>query len=177
MKKSLILLAFLLLLVGCSGNRTKGLVDEEKKEELIPKEEVAPQEVKEISTSENKEKPAKPKPIVTVNQVPYTLEIQKPDSIGNIYGVATYTNNSNYPITGLQLIFHRKIENDKSYFSTYDTILPGETSPKFSAPSEAEIADMELIKVYIAARNEKGNEVQITYDVKLDEYKITEVVK
>lgn len=113
--------------------------------------------------------------LVTIDQVPYDLTIQEPDSIGNIYGLATYTNNSEYPITGFELTFHKKIENEKTYFMSYDTVMPGETSSNFESSSEASIDDMELIKIFINARNEDGNDVHIEYDVKLDEYEVLEI--
>ena len=40
---------------------------------------------------------------VTVEELPYTITILEPDSIGNRYMEATYTNNSKYPITGMSL--------------------------------------------------------------------------
>ncbi|MDO5028717.1 MAG: hypothetical protein Q4E36_05570 [Bacillota bacterium] len=112
-------------------------------------------------------------PLVTVDQLPYSLEIEEPDSLGYVYGFVTFTNNSAYPITGFELTFHMKNKNEKAYFTTYDTVLPGEISPKFKTFSEENKEDMELIKVFIKARNDDGKDVLIYYDVKLDEYNVS----
>ena len=42
---------------------------------------------------------------------------------------ATYTNNSKYPITSYTAKVLLKDTNDTTYLSSFDTVMPGETSP------------------------------------------------
>lgn len=126
-----------------------------------------------VNQGETKNPEKEEKPIVTVEELPYTLEIQKPDSAGTIYGLMTYTNNSKHPITGIEFTFHLKKKNDTTFYITYNTVLPGETSPTFEAFAEANKDDMELTKVSIETKDDNGKKVYIDYDVKLNEYEVT----
>lgn len=113
-------------------------------------------------------------PRITVDQLPYEITILEPDSIGTRYMEATFTNNSEYPVTGYTLTILLKDKEEKTYLSTYDTVLPGETSPKFEtfAPESGKEEDLEILKVEIVGAD--GDEdFWIDYDVKLDKYDLT----
>ncbi|NLJ98257.1 MAG: hypothetical protein GX320_03190, partial [Tissierellia bacterium] len=62
-------------------------------------------------------------------------------------------------------------QNDTTYLSTYDTVMPGETSPKFESfgPETQDPDDYEILTLEITARTEDGNDLYIEYDFKLNE--------
>lgn len=113
-------------------------------------------------------------PRITVDQLSYEITILEPDSIGNRYMEATFTNNSEYPVTGYTLTILLKDEEEKTYLSTYDTVLPGETSPKFEtfAPESGKEEDMEILKFEITGVDGE-EDFWIDYDVKLNKYDLT----
>ncbi len=129
-----------------------------------------------ITNQENQdtknEKNAKNRPLVTIEEIPYEITMLEPDSIGTRYMEATYTNNSEYPITGINFTVLLKDKNETTYLTNHDTVLPGETSPKFDsfAPDSGKHEDIEILNVEIQA--EKDDEtIWIEYDAKLKKYK------
>jgi hypothetical protein len=112
-------------------------------------------------------------PMIKINQIPKQINILKPDSTGTRYMEATYTNNSGYTIQGMNITVLLKDSNEKTYLSTYDSVLKGEISPKFKtfAPNSGSMDDLEILKYDIVAIKEDGTKVYIEYDVKLDIYK------
>jgi putative cell wall-binding protein len=99
------------------------------------------------------------------------IEILEPDSIGNVYLKATYTNNSSYPIIGYDLKILLKDINETTYLMTYDTVLPGETSPNFEGfgPQTQDPNDYEIIGADVYAKIDGGEILNIEYDFKLGE--------
>ena len=97
--------------------------------------------------------------------------ILEPDSIGTVYMEATYTNNSKYPITSYTAKVLLKDTNDTTYLSSFDTVMPGETSPKFETfgPDSQDPNDVEVLTLEVIARTEEGNNLYIDYDFKLGE--------
>jgi ABC-type Fe3+-hydroxamate transport system substrate-binding protein len=145
----------LLSLVGCGGNKT---VDNNSENNVNAQVE-----------GENEEKEQPP---VTIEEVPMNLTILEPDSIGNRYMEATFTNNSKYAIKGFNVTVLLKDKNEKTYLGNYDTIMPGETSPKFEsfAPETGNVEDIEYLQYDITVVDENGQEIYLTYDVKLKMY-------
>ena len=145
----------LLSLVGCGGNKT---VDNNSENNVNAQVE-----------GENEEKEQPP---VTIEEVPMNLTILEPDSIGNRYMEATFTNNSKYAIKGFNVTVVLKDKNEKVYLSNYDTVMPGETSPKFEtfAPATGNTEDIEYLQYDITVVDENGQEIYLTYDVKLKMY-------
>lgn len=109
---------------------------------------------------------------VKVEEVPYKITILEPDSIGTRYMEATYTNKSEYPITGMSITVLLKDKNEKTYLSNFDTVMPGETSPVFEtfAPPSGEYGDIEVLKIEIRAEGKDGKTISIEYDTKLKKY-------
>lgn len=99
------------------------------------------------------------------------ITILEPDSIGTVYMEAAYTNNSTYPITAYNMTILLKDTNEKTYLSNYDTVMPGETSPKFESfgPETQDLNDFEILKLEVTARTEDGEDLYIEYDFKLGE--------
>ncbi len=99
------------------------------------------------------------------------IKILEPDSIGTVYMEATYINNSPYPITGYDLKVLLKDKNEITYLSTYDTVMPGETSPKFDSfgPQTQNTTDYEILGLSVYARKDNGKTLAIDYDFKLNE--------
>lgn len=99
------------------------------------------------------------------------ITILEPDSIGTVYMEATYTNNSAYPITAYDMTILLKDTNEKTYLSNYDTVMPGETSPKFDCfgPETLDANDYEILTLEVTARTEGGEDLYIEYDFKLGE--------
>jgi hypothetical protein len=111
-------------------------------------------------------------PTVTVEQFPMNITIRRPDSIGTVYMDATYTNNSNRNVVGFQVTILIKDRNEKTYLSTHDTVLPGQTSPKFNSfgPKSLNMNDVEILKYQITIANQDGSKTYINYDNKLKQY-------
>ena len=63
-----------------------------------------------------------------------------------------------------------------SFDGSYDTVLPGETSPTFDTfgPKTRKHEDIEILHVLISAVAENGKTMRITYDTKLKRYSYTE---
>lgn len=114
----------------------------------------------------------KMEPIVTIEELPLSIIILEPDSIGTRYLEATYTNNSKNTVQGLNITILLKDKNEKTYLSIYDTVLPGETSPKFVtfAPDTGMVDDIEYVMYEIIAAKGDGTTVHLTYDTKLEKY-------
>lgn len=162
----ILVLTLTVTLTGC-GNQNDG-------------EEVANKEVSEDSSEDGDEEKEveKEDSLIKVEDLPYEITILEPDSIGSRYMEATFTNNSDFTVTGYSLTILLKEENEKTYLSTFDTVLPGETSSKFEtfAPESGKEEDMEVLEYEISIQDEDGNEYYVDYDVKLDKYEIFEVL-
>lgn len=83
----------------------------------------------------------------------------------------TFANNSQYPITGYDLKILIKDKNETTYLTTYETVMPGETSPKFDGfgPQTQDPNDYEIIGLTVYAKKDNGKTLAIEYDFKLDE--------
>lgn len=133
----------------------------------VEKNEVVEKEPKEIEEEEG---------LITVEQVPYEITILEPNSIGVVYMEATYTNNTDYPITSIRLKTLLKDKNETGYLGTHDTVLPGETSPVFDGfgPETMKEEDYEIIEVIVRAEKDNGETLTMEYDPKLDKYEYME---
>lgn len=112
--------------------------------------------------------------LVKVTDIDLKTKILPPNSIGTIYLEATYTNNSDYAITSVKYVYLCKDTNEKNYLSNYDTVLPGETSPKFDTfgPESGKKSDIEFLTCDITFIDKTGDKVYIEYDYKLDSYEM-----
>lgn len=161
---------FMFLVVGCGGGATS---DEESighKEQLNMDKSTDDEKVEDSKADKEV--------LITVEELPYEITMLEPDSLGTRYMEATFTNNSNYIVTGYSLTVLLKDENEKTYLSVYDTVKPGETSPKFEsfAPESGEEDDMEVLEYELTIQGEDGTEYFVYYDVKLDKYEVIEAV-
>ena len=164
MKRRLFLLMLIIsiTLVGCSsGNiedRPEMVADEVVNEEAEEAEEVAAED-------SGDELPIYP------DEILMDIIILEPNSIGTVYMEATYTNNSKYPITSYTAKVLLKDTNDTTYLTSFDTVMPGETSPKFETfgPDSQDPNDVEVLTLEVIARTEEGNNLYIDYDFKLGE--------
>lgn len=110
-------------------------------------------------------------------ELPFELEdiapeitIREPDSIGNVYLDATVTNNTEYPITSYSAKVLLKDSNETAYLSTHDTIMPGDTSPKFNGfgPKTENEEDYEILTIELRAKSEDDKILKVEYDLKLN---------
>lgn len=126
-----------------------------------------------IEVKEENDKNDVKEPPVTIDQLPISITINEPDSIGTVYMDATFTNNSNKNITGYSITVLLKDSNEKTYLSTYDTVLPGETSPIFNTfgPKTQNENDIEFLSYDITITNDDGTNTYLTYDNKLKQYR------
>lgn len=147
--------ALLLSLVGCGGNKK---VDNNLQNNVN------------VQVEENSQE--KEEPPVTIEELPMSVTILEPDSIGNRYMEATFTNNSKYAIKGFNVTVLLKDKNEKTYLGSYDTVMPGEMSPKFEsfAPATGNADDIEYLEYEITVVDEDGEEIYLSYDVKLKMY-------
>lgn len=111
---------------------------------------------------------------VRISDLIFDITILPPNSIGTVYLESTYTNNSNYAITYLSLDVLLKDENDTTYLTCVDTVLPGEKSTKFNSfgPKTQLKSDFEFLKCDITIVDNNGDKTFITYDYKLNTYKV-----
>ena len=144
----------MLALAGCGA-------DNEAVKNVEPKQNVSVVE----ETTDNKNNPE-----VTIDQLPYEMEILPPDSIGEIYGKMTFTNNSKYPVKYFEVSINMLDKNEKSYFISPDTVMPGETSPNFEAFSSADSVNNELLTITYTYVDDNDQEVYVEYNAKLDKY-------
>lgn len=110
---------------------------------------------------------------VSVAELEYSITFRE-DSIGTVYADVTYTNNSKYTLGSFQLKALKKDTNEKSYYGSYDTILPGETSPKFTGfgPKTKNESDLEILEIQYTLVDSSGKKTYVSYDTKLKIYKV-----
>lgn len=111
---------------------------------------------------------------VKISDLDINIDILPPNIIDTVYMEATYTNNSSYTIKSFSLAVLLKDKNDKTYLSCYDTVLPGDTSPKFDAfgPDTQLQSDIEFLECRLRIVDENGDDIFIDYDYKLDTYDV-----
>ena len=109
-----------------------------------------------------------------ISDLQLNLEIEVSDNWAQIKG--TYVNNSDYVIKDLTITYVDEATNETEYFGSYDTVLPGETSPISEGDTidnkDVSLDTLEVIKYSIKAVNENGEEQSIIYDVKLNQYEV-----
>lgn len=158
--KRVILLGLLsvstVVLIGCGNSST---VDSKQEDVSI---------TENNSVKEEKEN----QPPITIDQVQLDMTILPPDSIGTVYIEASITNNSSFAITGYNATVLLKDKNEKTYLSTYDTVLAGETSPKFTCfgPATLSAEDIEILGYSIQIVDENNETIYLDYDAKLGKY-------
>lgn len=104
--------------------------------------------------------------------LPSNLKVLAPDLIGIIYMEGNMVNHTSYPILSYSLCCLDKRSGEHHYLSTYDTVLPGETSPKLQtfAPSSGRLADLQYQSVNVKFKTPYGA-FYVDYDYRLDEIK------
>lgn len=124
---------------------------------------------------EKKENPNSKVP-VTIDKLPFNIELDsEPDSAGAVYAHVTFVNNSDYPVVDYELTVNVKDQNRKNFYATYDTVMPGETSPIFESfgPKTSNKDDIEYLTLEYQLKDTKsGKKINIKYDYKLDEYEV-----
>lgn len=117
---------------------------------------------------------SKQDPPITVDQIDINFTVLPPDSIGTIWAEATYTNNSQCPISYLKIKALLKDTNTVTYFSSVDTVKPGETSPVFDSfgPESQDDTDIEITQYTIKVHLDDGEIVYVDYDTKLGTYRL-----
>lgn len=179
-KKILIVTLIPLTLTGCVANPVKIA------KKLNQQKPVAEQSINENASIEsesdvNNESSINVKPNVSgqpsVNiGVPVKVEdieilnftIKEPDSIGTVYMECKFKNNSDKPLSYIS--FEYKIGNETTYLSTYETLLPGETSAIVEAfgPESRNPEDVKLLSASYTIEDDSS--IDVTYDAKLNKY-------
>lgn len=133
----------------------------------------------ETSTGQNESinKPVEQKeeektPPILIEDLVLDISIRKPDSIGTVYMDAVLTNNSNKPIKHCTITVLLKDQNEKTYLTFVDTIMPKEKSSKTDAfaPKTQKKEDIEILKYEITIAGEDGKDIYLDYDPKLKQY-------
>src|SRR5699024_10683574 len=161
-KKLTILLALVMVfsLTACGGNNEKELKEDVKTEEKT-------------ETKDNKEKS---NVLATIDDFKMDVVVEEPDSLGSVFAKMTLTNNTEYPLLSYEVTALRKDNNEKTYFVTYDTVMPEETSPNFETivAENNNPGDYEII-AYEYSLKSGDKKIVINYDVKLDKYTTFEI--
>lgn len=139
------------VIVNFINNDTKEIIESGNSAQLMES------DTKEVSSKELD---------VKVEDLPYKILEQEPDSVGSVYGVATFTNNSKYPIKYFEMSGIIPSTNETSYFANTDTVMPGETSSNFESFYEKGTDISKSSYCYI----KDDKEIYVDYDVKLDSY-------
>lgn len=109
---------------------------------------------------------------VSYDKFEYSIEPQEPNSSGAVYGDFSFTNNTEFPVTAMELVLRRADTDELSYASYFQSaVLPEESSPK----TDVKLADNSAEPEYEVIRykytiNKDGLEYQVTYDPKLEQY-------
>lgn len=167
MKKKLALVLGALFVFGCSPGAS---IDKEEKEPAPTAVEVQEKEKEETQEDANgmsSERAIEVFSQILDNFVP-DFRIQEPDSIGTIYVNATVVNDTPYPVLSYQYTFKDLTTNEKHYLSTYDTVLPGETTPEFSTFSPENFEDIDTLEISATVKTGDNEYYMFMYDVKLD---------
>jgi hypothetical protein len=111
---------------------------------------------------------------VTIDQVSFDINVLPPNSLDTIYIETAFTNNTDYTLSGVQLTYLDKISNEKRYLTTYDTLLPGDTSANVETfgPESGNMDDFQLLETRITVLKEDGGSVFVTYDHKTERYSV-----
>ena len=139
------------VIVNFINNDTKEIIESGNSAQLMES------DTKEVSSKELD---------VKVEDLPYKIIEQEPDSVGSVYGIATFKNNSKYPIKYFELSGVIPSTNETSYFINSDTVMPGENSSNFESFYEKETNISKISYCYI----KDDKEIYVDYDVKLDSY-------
>lgn len=163
MKKTLLIIGLALSLMACTPETTNETEQTQTTE--------APKQVAEETeqTEEETEQDTEDQPPVNIDDIMPSMDFEEPNSIGVVYMITTYTNNSPYPITSYSLTYVSKDTNEKHYALSSDTVVPGETSPNMKSfgPKTMTLNDVDLLELEITAVD--GNdEYRIKYDFKLN---------
>lgn len=102
--------------------------------------------------------------------LPDNLTILPPDSLDTRYIEGNYINNTPYPVLSYSLSYLDKGTTETWYFSSYDTVLSGSTSPKMEtfAPESGRMSDVQFQKLTIRFKTPHG-EFYVEYDYQLHE--------
>ena len=86
-----------------------------------------------------------------------------------------FTNNSEYAISEAMFTVKFKDNDKQTYFTNYNTVLPGEKSSRMNSfsPESKKIDDIEILKVNFTIKDKQGNERHIEYDNKLKIHEYT----
>ena len=170
MKKHIIISGILIVLAFVTGffigdSVAINRVNKQISSSEVPNETDAEEEIEQEEQKKTEELPIK------FEEIKPEIKILEPDSTGNVYMEATYTNNSDYPIVGYDMTVLLKDSNEKTYLTNYDTVMPGEISPKFESfgPKTQDPNDYEILKLEVTAKTETGNKLYIEHDFNLNE--------
>lgn len=111
--------------------------------------------------------------------IPDNITILPPDSIGETYLQGNYINSTPYPIIGYDLSYMDKGTTEISYLTTYETVLPDETSPLMEnfAPESGDTSDIQYQSLSVRFKVD-DKEFIVDYDCRLAEisdiYDVTE---
>jgi hypothetical protein len=174
MKKWIVLLlvfVVILSLVACSGDKPVESTPvqqptEQTTEEQATEEQVEDQTEDQAEESQGIEEQMKG----LMKDLMPNIVIQEPDSIGTVYAVMTFQNVTNMPIVAYEISATLMDTNEATYYASYNTVMPGATSPNFSsfAPESEKLEDINIKELTITVVDSPGSFTTFEYDVKLD---------
>lgn len=112
-------------------------------------------------------------PPAAVPPLQVEIELLERNSLFGRYEiVATYINNSGYPVKNVRVTVFLKDRNETTILISCDTVLPGETSPKFKS-FKHDIGGQENIEItkLVMEVEKEGETAWIEYDAKLGKCK------
>ena len=110
-----------------------------------------------------------------LNNIAVDVKFTEPDSLNNVYGEMTYTNNTGMTILNYRLTCMRKDTNEKTHYDCWDTVLNGETSPVFTAfgPTSRDVNDLQTLTESVTYLDAEGIQHTLECDYKLGKYTIS----
>ena len=110
-----------------------------------------------------------------LNNILVDVSFTEIDSLNNVYGEMTYTNNTGMTITSYNLVCMRKDTNEKVYYDCYDTVLNGEKSPVFRnfGPTSRDVNDLQTLTESVTYLDADGVQHTLECDYKLGKYTIS----
>lgn len=167
MKKTVIILAFLLILVGCGGGDKEAVTEAPVASSEPAITEVVTEVVTEASPEIIDEVP------VRIDELLLRITCKYIEALDSVTSGATFMNKSPYAITNLKFKVSKKDTGEIESLSSSETIMPNEESYLFliDGPESGLESDLKITEIEYSVTRDDEN-YTISYDAKTEKYKV-----